>query len=75
MQVNGSTLPSEQDSLPRPGCRLGYTPAEVASIFGKHPNTIYVWIKSGVIGSRRINRVHYIPVAEVRALLDEGAVA
>jgi hypothetical protein len=75
VQVNATTLPSEQDPLPRPASRLGYSPAEVAAIVDKHPNTIYDWLKAGVIKSRRINRAHYIPVAEVHALLDEGAVA
>lgn len=75
MQLNGSTRPAEQGALPRPASRLGYSPAEVAAIVGKHQNTIYVWLKAGVLKSRRINQAHYIPVAEVCALLDEGAIA
>jgi Helix-turn-helix domain len=75
VQIEGSTMPAGQGTLPRPASRLGYTPAEVATIVGKHQNTIYLWLKAGVLKSRRINRDHYIPVAEVVALLDEGAVA
>jgi hypothetical protein len=75
VQVDGTTLPADQGTLPRPASLLGYTPAEVAAIVGKNKNTIYLWIKAGVLKSRRINRVHYIPAAEVRALLDDGAVA
>src|SRR5258705_373174 len=72
VQIEAATVPTDQGTLPRPASRLGYSPAEVAAIVDKHPNTIYDWLKAGVIKSRRINRAHYIPVAEVRALLDDG---
>ncbi len=75
MHNDGIALPAGQGTLIAPACVLGYTPAEVAAILGKHPNTIYEWIEAGVLKSRRIKRDHYIPVAEVRALLDDGAVA
>ena len=75
VQIERSTRPGAQSAMQGPASRLGYTPAEVAAIVGKHQNTIYLWLKAGVLKSRRINRDHYIPVAEVIALLDEGAVA
>jgi hypothetical protein len=74
MQVDGTTVPEERasSSLPRPKSPLGYTPAEVAEILGKHRNTIYAWINADdpVLTSRKINGEHYIPVREVHELLD-----
>jgi excisionase family DNA binding protein len=70
VQHDGTTLPTWQDTIPRPAKPMGYTPAEVARITGISRNTVYQWLKADELRSRRIRGVHYIPAAEVRALLD-----
>lgn len=74
MQHDGTAMPAGQArfTLPRPGSPLGYTPAEVAEILGKSRNTIYAWMKGAdpLLTSQKRNGQHYIPIRDVRALLD-----
>jgi excisionase family DNA binding protein len=73
VQTYANNLPTGEGSLPGPASPLGYSAAEVAALVGKHQNTIYEWLKAGVLRSRRIKGVHYISPATVHALFDDGA--
>ena len=41
--------------------RIAYTVAEVATLLGKHSNTVYGWVRSGALPSERIGNTIYIP--------------
>jgi excisionase family DNA binding protein len=65
MQHKGTALPAGQgitrhDPAGESG-RIAYTVAEVATLLGKHPNTIYGWAKTGALPSERIGNTIYIP--------------
>jgi excisionase family DNA binding protein len=49
--------------------------AEVAALLGKHSNTVYGWVRSGVLPSERIGNTIYIPkwaLARLQAPPPEG---
>ena len=78
MQSQGTALPPGQGSSRRgsaPKARIAYTVAEVAELLGKHPNTVYEWVRKGVLPSERIGNTIYIPkwaLARLQAPPPEG---
>ena len=55
--------------------RIAYTVAEVATLLGKHSNTVYGWVRSGALPSERIGNTIYIPkwaLARLQAPPPEG---
>ena len=56
MTAHPTTIPSagERD-------RIAYTVAEVATLLGKHPNTVYGWVRTGALPSERVGGTIYIP--------------
>jgi excisionase family DNA binding protein len=65
MQAHGIALPADQDTsgpaLAGESRRIAYTVAEVATMLGKHINTIYLWVRQGALPSERIGGTIYIP--------------
>ena len=64
MHAQGTAVPSEQGTaqLGLAGVdRIAYTVAEVATLLGKHSNTVYGWVRSGALPSERIGNTIYIP--------------
>jgi excisionase family DNA binding protein len=49
--------------------RIAYTVAEVAGLLGKHPNTVYGWVRTGVLPSERLGGTIYIPKWALARLL------
>lgn len=49
------------------------TVPEAARKFGRHPETIRRWIRSGRLRSQRVGTQHLVDEADVRALADEQA--
>jgi excisionase family DNA binding protein len=65
MQAQGTAVPAgqgagRQDSAEE-NSRIAYTVAEVATMLGKHINTIYLWVQHGALPSERIGNTIYIP--------------
>jgi excisionase family DNA binding protein len=67
MQAQGTAVPAgqgtgtgRQDPAGESG-RIAYTVAEVATMLGKHINTIYLWVQHGALPSERIGNTIYIP--------------
>jgi excisionase family DNA binding protein len=64
MHVQGTAVPSEPGTArfgSPSGDRIAYTVAEVATLLGKHSNTVYGWVRSGALPSERIGNTIYIP--------------
>jgi excisionase family DNA binding protein len=65
MHAQGTAVPAAQGTA-RPALagesrRIAYTVAEVATMLGKHVNTIYLWVQQGALPSERIGGTIYIP--------------
>jgi hypothetical protein len=72
MLRDGTALSTAQPPrYPPPASRLGYTPAEVAGLLGKHPKTVRDWCKRGLLASKRLGHTIYIPPRVLAGLLDE----
>jgi excisionase family DNA binding protein len=41
--------------------QIAYTVAEFADLLGKHPNTVYEWIRKGLVPYERIGSTYFIP--------------
>ena len=65
MHAQPTALPAGQDTTRHNPAgesgRIAYTVAEVATLLGKHSNTIYDWAKTGALPSERIGGTIYIP--------------
>jgi excisionase family DNA binding protein len=65
MHAQPTALPARQDTTSHDPTgetgRIAYTVAEVATLLGKHVNTIYDWVKAGALPSERIGGSIYIP--------------
>jgi excisionase family DNA binding protein len=65
MHAQGTAVPAAPGTArPAPAGenrRIAYTVAEVATLLGKHINTIYLWVQQGALPSERIGGTIYIP--------------
>jgi excisionase family DNA binding protein len=64
MHAQDTALPDGQGAFrhdPSQADRIAYTVAEVATLLGKHINTIYLWVQRGSLPAERIGRTIYIP--------------
>jgi excisionase family DNA binding protein len=64
MHDKGTALPAGQGTSSRGRARrsqVAYTVAEFAALLGKHPNTVYEWIRKGQIPFERIGNSYFIP--------------
>lgn len=54
------SLPERDTDMIPP--RPKFTPQQVAAFFGVHPNTLYLWVKKGLISYQRIEtRIFFTP--------------
>jgi excisionase family DNA binding protein len=73
MHDKGTALPAGQGTssggrLRR--SRVAYTVAEFAALLGKHPNTVYEWIRKRQIPFERIGNSYFIPERALGRLRD-----
>ena len=64
MHAQDTAVPPGQGASkhdPSQGDRIAYTVAEVATLLGKHINTIYLWVQRGSLPGERIGGTIYIP--------------
>jgi excisionase family DNA binding protein len=64
MHDKGTALPDGQGTTGRGRARrsqVAYTVAEFAALLGKHPNTVYEWIRKRQIPYERIGNGYFIP--------------
>jgi excisionase family DNA binding protein len=61
MHDKGTALPTGQGTPARRRSQVAYTVAEFAELLGKHPNTVYEWIRKGQIPFERIGNGYFIP--------------
>ena len=64
MHDKGTALPAGQGTFTRGQVRpprIAYTVAEFAALLGKHPNTVYDWIRKRQIPYERIGNSYFIP--------------
>jgi excisionase family DNA binding protein len=64
MHDKGTALPAGQGTPARDSARrsqVAYTVAEFAALLGKHPNTVYDWIRKHQIPYERIGNSYFIP--------------
>jgi excisionase family DNA binding protein len=76
MHAQGNALPAAQGTARLAPAgesgRIAYTVAEVATLLGKHINTIYVWVQQGALPSERIGGTIYIPKWALAPLASPG---
>ncbi len=64
MQADGIALPvgqgTSEHGRPRRS-QIAYTVAEFAALLGKHPHTVYDWIRKGQVPYERIGNTYFIP--------------
>ncbi|HEY2958747.1 MAG TPA: helix-turn-helix domain-containing protein [Actinomycetota bacterium] len=62
MHHQGTALPAGQGTSGRVRrSPVAFTVAEFAALLGKHPNTVYDWIRKGQIPFERIGNSYFIP--------------
>ena len=64
MQAQGIALPAGQGTSKRGRARrsqVAYTVAEFAELLGKHPHTVYEWIRKGQVPFEQIGGSYFIP--------------
>jgi excisionase family DNA binding protein len=64
MHDKGTALPAGQVITGRDRARrsqVAYTVAEFAELLGKHPNTVYEWLRKGLVPFERIGATYFIP--------------
>jgi excisionase family DNA binding protein len=73
MHAQPTALPAGQDTTSHDPAaesgRIAYTVAEVATLLGKHPNTVYGWVAKGELPHQRIGGTIYIPTWALAGLL------
>jgi excisionase family DNA binding protein len=75
MHDKGTALPTGQGTPARDKARrsqVAYTVAEFAALLGKHPNTVYEWIRKGQIPCERIGNSYFIPEYALGCLRDHS---
>jgi excisionase family DNA binding protein len=73
MHDKGTALPAGQGTPARGRVRrsqVAYTVAEFAELLGKHPNTVYEWIRKGQVPFERIGSSYFIPERALGRLRD-----
>jgi excisionase family DNA binding protein len=73
MHDKGTALPTGQGTTSRDRPRrsqVAYTVTEFAELLGKHPNTVYDWIRKGLIPAERIGNSYFIPERALGRLRD-----
>jgi excisionase family DNA binding protein len=73
MHDKGTALPAGQGRSSRGPAgtpRIAYTVAEFAELLGKHPNTVYDWIRKRQIPYERIGNSYFIPEHALGCLRD-----
>ncbi len=72
MHDKGTALPAGQGTPARAVRRspVAYTVAEFAELLGKHPNTVYEWIRKGLLPFERIGLCYFIPERALGCLRD-----
>jgi excisionase family DNA binding protein len=73
MHDKGTALPTGQGTATRGLSRtsqIAYTVAEFAELLGKHPNTVYDWIRKGQVPYERIGATYFIPERALGRLRD-----
>jgi excisionase family DNA binding protein len=73
MHDKGTALPAGQGTATRGQTRtsqIAYTVAEFAELLGKHPNTVYDWIRKGQLPFERIGATYFIPEHALGCLRD-----
>ena len=76
MHHQGTALPAGQGTPERDRPRtsqIAYTVAEFAELLGKHPNTVYEWIRKRQIPFERIGNTYFIPEHALGRLLPPAA--
>jgi excisionase family DNA binding protein len=76
MHDQGTALPAGQGTSERDRPRtsqIAYTVAEFAELLGKHPNTVYEWIRKGQIPFERIGNSYFIPERALGCLRSPAA--
>jgi excisionase family DNA binding protein len=76
MHAQGTAVSPEQGTAGSGSARVervAYTVAEVATLLGKHINTVYRWVRSGVLPSERIGNTIYIPKWALARLISPDA--
>jgi excisionase family DNA binding protein len=63
MHNERTALPNRQGASKRDQAQepIAYTVAKFARLLGKHPNTVYEWVKNGKVPHERIGDTIYIP--------------
>jgi excisionase family DNA binding protein len=54
----------------RSGSPVAFTVAEFAALLGKHPNTVYDWLRKGQVPFERIGNSYFIPERALGRLRD-----
>jgi excisionase family DNA binding protein len=70
MHHQGTALPGGQGTPAHRRSRIAYTVAEFAALLGKHPNTVYEWIRKGLVPHERIGNSYFIPERALGRLRD-----
>ena len=76
MHAQSTALPAGQGASrhdPPHADRIAYTVAEVATMLGKHINTIYLWVQRSALPSERIGGTIYIPKWALARLVSPDA--
>jgi excisionase family DNA binding protein len=76
MHDKGTALPTGQGtsgSVRARRSQVAYTVAEFAALLGKHPNTVYDWIRKGLVPYERIGSSYFIPERALGCLRDPAA--
>ena len=64
MHDKGTALPKGKGTSSRGRAhspQIAYTVAEFAELLGKHPNTVYEWLRNGLVPFERIGATYFIP--------------